>query len=311
MAIANFTENEGEMKTEELFCSAGYNSYVYSRVTGLAVSAVNIFLSVTAFLGNTLILVALHKENSLHPPSKLLLRCLAISDLCVGLVSEPLAVIYWMSTIFERWNFCPHIFVSLVVTSYILCGMSLSIMTAISVDRLLALSLGLKYRQVVTLRRTYSFITTLCVISIVFSTMYVTSNEIAARYTQILTTVCLTTSSASFTKIFLKLRQRQNEVQEFNLPRQSNQLNIARYRKAVSSALWLQLTLVVCYLPNGLVTFLTSKSRISPFLSLVNKIGLTLVFLNSSLNPLLYCWKMRELRQAVKKTIKQLWCSSA
>ena len=63
-------------------------------------------------------------------------------------------------------------------------------MTAISVDRLLALSLGLKYRQVVTLRRTYMFLTTLCVISIVFSTMYGKSNEIAARYIQILTTVC-------------------------------------------------------------------------------------------------------------------------
>ena len=141
--------------------------------------------------------------------------------------------------------------------------------------------------------------------------MYVKSNGIAAKYIQILTTVCLTTSSVSYTKIFLKLRQRQNEVQEFELPSQSSQLNIARYRKAVFSALWLQLTLVVCYLPNGLVTFLATKSRISPFLSLVNKISLTFVFLNSSLNPLLYCWKMREVRQAVKKTIKQLWCSSA
>ena len=311
MAIANFTENEREMKYEELFCLADINSDVHNRLTSLAVSAVNIFLSVTAFLGNTLILVALHKENSLHPPSKLLFRCLAISDLCVGLVSEPLAVIFWMSTIYKRWNFCRHIFVSLVVTGYILCGMSLLIMTAISVDRLLALSLGLKYRQVVTLKRTYMFLTTLCVISIVFSTMYVKSNEIAVKYIQILTTVCLTTSSVSYTKIFLKLRQRQNEVQEFELSSQSSQLNIARYRKAVSSALWLQLTLVVCYLPNGLVTFLATKSRISPFLSLVNKISLTFVFLNSSLNPLLYFWKMREVRQAVKKTIKQLWCSSA
>ena len=299
------------MKYEELFCSADLNSDVHNRLTSLAVSVVNIFLSVAAFLGNTLILVALHKENSLHPPSKLLFRCLAISDLCVGLVSEPLAVIFWMSTIYKRWNFCSHIFVSLVVTGYILCGMSLLIMTALSVDRLLALSLGLKYRQVVTLRRTYMFLTTFCVISIVFSTMYVKSNEIAVKYIQILTTVCLTTSSVSYTKIFLKLRQRQNEVQEFELSSQSSQLNIARYRKAVSSALWLQLTLVACYLPNGLVTFLATKSRISPFLSLVNKISLTFVFLNSSLNPLLYCWKMREVRQAVKKTIKQLWCSSA
>ena len=180
------------------------------------------------------------------------------------------------------------------------------------VDRLLALSLGLKYRQVVTLKRTYMFLTTLCVISIVFSTMYVKSNEITVKYIQILTTVCLTTSSVSYTKIFLKLRQRQNEVQGLELSSQSSQLNIARYRKAISCALWLQLTLVVCYLPKSLITFLATKSgRTSPLLSLVNKISMTFVFLNSSLNPLLYCWKMREVRQAVKKTIKQLWCSSA
>ena len=312
MTIANFTENGGKIKKEELFCSAGYNSFGYSRVTGLAVSAVNIFLSVMAILGNSLILVALHKENSLHPPSKLLLRCLAISDLCVGLVSEPLAVIFWMSTIFERWNFCRHIFVSLIVTGYILCGMSLLIMTAISVDRLLALSLGLKYRQVVTLRRTYMFLTTLCVISVVFSTMYVKSNEIAVKYSQILTTVCLTTSSVSYTKIFLKLRQRQNEVQEFELSSQSSQLNIARFRKAVSCALWLQLTLVFCYLPNGVFLIVSSTSqRPSPSLGIVSKFTFTLVFLNSSLNPLLYCWKTREVRQAVKSIIKQLLCCSA
>ena len=117
MAVANFTENEREMKYEELFCLADLNSDVHNRLTSLAVSAVNIFLSVTAFLGNTLILVALHKENSLQ----LLFHCLAISDLCVGLVSEPLAVIFWMSTIYERWDFCRHIYVSLVVTGYILC----------------------------------------------------------------------------------------------------------------------------------------------------------------------------------------------
>ena len=308
--MANFSGNGRGKRFEELFCSADFNSDAYNSLTGLSVSAVNIFLSVTAILGNTLILVALHKENSLHPSSKLLLRCLAISDLCVGLVSEPLAVIFWMSIIYERWDLCRHIFVSLVVTGYILCGMSLSIMTAISVDRLLALSLGVKYRQVVTLRRTYMFLAAFCVISIVFSTMYVKSNEMDVKYAEILTTVCLTTSTVSYTKIFLKLRQRQTEVQEFQLPSQSSQLNIARYRKVVFFGLWLQLTLVACYLPNG-VSIIFSAASARPYPSLVFKFTFTLVFLNSSLNPLLYCWKMREVRQAVKSIIKQLWCCSA
>lgn len=56
-------------------------------------SAINVFLSITTFLGNALILVALHKEF-LHPSSKALLRSLTTTDLCVGLVSQPLVVVY-------------------------------------------------------------------------------------------------------------------------------------------------------------------------------------------------------------------------
>ena len=60
-------------------------------------------LSLT-FLGNTLILVALHKDTSIHPPSKLLYRNLAKTDLCVGVVGEPLLVAYWISVMNERWD---------------------------------------------------------------------------------------------------------------------------------------------------------------------------------------------------------------
>ena len=67
---------------------------------------VNILLSITTFLGNTLILVALHKESFLHPPSKLLFRCLATTDLCVGIIVQPLVITYWMPMVTQRWNIC-------------------------------------------------------------------------------------------------------------------------------------------------------------------------------------------------------------
>ena len=67
-------------------------SKLQGHLTFLTVSSIS--MSVTAFLGNALILIALHKESSLHPPPKLLLRCLATTDLCVVLISQPLAVIY-------------------------------------------------------------------------------------------------------------------------------------------------------------------------------------------------------------------------
>ena len=110
--------------------------------------------SMTAILGNILILIAFHRESSLHPPSTLLLRSLATTDLFAGLFSEPVAITYWMSVVNEHWNICRCALVVHFMTGYILGGASLFTLTTVSVDRLLALLLGLRYRQFVTLKRT-------------------------------------------------------------------------------------------------------------------------------------------------------------
>ena len=53
----------------------------------------------------------------------------------------------------------------------ILCTISSLTLTAISVDRLLALLLGLRYRQVVTLKRAFLVIVSFWTVSTVFSTV--------------------------------------------------------------------------------------------------------------------------------------------
>ena len=75
-------------------------------------------------------------------------------------------------------------------------------------------------------------------------------------------------------------------------------------------ALWVQVTLVVCYLPAAIVVALTPQRGISTSTYLNKQFTISLVFLNSSLNPLLYCWKIREVRQAVKEILRGLSCSS-
>ena len=165
MALKNFTEDENHKTLRELFCSAEFVRGVESELIFL--SALNIFFFVTAFLGNTLILVALHKETSLHPPSKLLYRNLAITDLCVGIIFEPLAVTYWTSVVKERWDICHYADWAGTFSSFIFCSVSLLTLTAISVDRLFALRLGLRYRQVVTHRRTCITVNGFWILSIV------------------------------------------------------------------------------------------------------------------------------------------------
>lgn len=81
-------------------------------------------------------------------------------------------------------------------------------------------------------------------------------------------------------------------------------INIARYKKTVSSALWVQLTLTLCYLPYTTVVAAISFRGLTLVLDTAWGIAVTLVFVNSSLNPFLYCWKIREVRLAVKDTIR-------
>ena len=266
MASPNFS-GDGQQKTVEDFpCSLYLTSGLHGHLPFLSV--LNSFLSVTAFLGNALILFALHKESSLHPPSKLLLRNLATTDLCVGLISQPFAVIYWMSVANEHWNIRPYAFVAQLITSYILCGVSVSTLTAISVERLFALLLRLRYKQVVTLKRTYVIVIAILVVSTVSTVMWFWNPVITLQCGIVVTCLCLVISSFSYTKIFLILCHHQNEIQDHvQQPNQTNQLNIARYKKAVSTAIWLQLTLVACYLPFGVVTALATSGRRSSAVS--------------------------------------------
>ena len=255
--------------------------------------------SVTAFLGNSLILVSLHKESSLHPPSKLLYRCLATTDLLVGLVAQPLYATLSFSYFYYTNN-------AVIITSHMLCGVSLLTMTAISVDRLLALLLGLRYRQIVTLKRTYIILANFWVLSLVASLSTIFKTNITFSYGRILIPICLVISITSYTKIFSALRHHQAHVQDHSQqqPSQPSALNVARYRKAVYSALWVQLALVGCYTPYGIVEIMLSKTYSWHF----REITIVLVYFNSTLNPFLYCWKISEVRRAVKQTIRQALC---
>ena len=310
MATTNVSDEKQNYseKIQYLYCPLDKATAIHGQLTFIA--GLNVFLSITAFLGNVLVLVALRKDSSLHPPSKLLLRNLAVTDLCAGLFSKPLYVTLLMTIVNEHWSICRYLAVTTFTTSTILRLVSLLTLTAISVDRLLALLLGLRYRQVVTLKRTRLMIIVFWVLCTGFTTArFFWKLRLFLRYRAIVTSLCLVTSTFSHTKIFLTLRRHQNLVQDHvQQPNQTNQLNMARFRKAVSAALWLQFALIVCYLPLVISANLFRKTEPSSSYIVAFSYTLTLVFLNSSLNPILYCWKIDEVRLAMKETIRQILC---
>ena len=88
------------------------------------------------------------------------------------------------------------------------------------------------------------------------------------------------------------------------------QLNIKQYQKTVSSIFWVQLALVACYTPFIIVSILRHTVLSGSAVHALWLFTKTLVYLNSSLNPFLYCWKITEVRKAVKDTARAFCCCS-
>ena len=278
-------------------------------------AALNVFLSISSTLANTLILVALHKVSSIYPPTKLFFRSLAISDLCVGLTSQPLFCVSLTGRITNVRNNLLYYSDRLnTTTSYVLLMVSVLTSTAISVDRLLALLLRLRYRQTVTLKRVRKIVIGIWFICCVLGVWRHNSwAEEVSRVTFIVFLVlCLIISFLSYIKIYLLLRNYQVQVQNhFQQPnRPAIPLDMARYKRTVHGIAWVQLTLLVCYLPFCVVLMLFSYGKIPESASGMAflRFAITIVYLNSSLNPILYCWRIVEVKEAAKDTIRSLNC---
>ena len=293
------------------------NNLNISRIPGIEfsvdiaegiIAAVNILFSITSSLGNILILIALRKVTSLHPPTKLLFQCLAITDLAVGLTSQPL----FAYQLLNGFRTVEVIMVSNAILSIIFCGVSMLISTALSVDRLLALLLGLRYRHVVTLKRVR--IAVACCWLTAFVSALVIFLFIGKTVTKIVMSstilFVITISLFCYTKIVLKLRQHQTSVQENVHQGMANAGGIPKileqYKRTVVSIALVQIALVACYVPFFIIVILVQLNSIPNNVFFL--LSSTFVYLNSSLNPFLYSWRIKEVRQAVLGTIKR-FCS--
>ena len=280
--------------------------------------ALNIFLSIFAILGNTFILVALRNVSCIYPPTKLLFRCLAITDLCVGLLGQPLYVYVWYITIsLDIGNHIVELAYVYVFIIGVLVAVSILTSAAISVDRLLALLLGLRYRHVVTLCRVRVVIACVWFIAVSNASLYSVASILfhTSWWTfRALVIFSIIVSTFSYTKIFFTLRHQQAQVRGHVQPEQFSRvrsvLNIARYKKTVYSVAWIQFAMLACYGPYIVMAFLW-RFRIKGYSTesmIASDVFLCLIFLNSSLNPVLYCWRIKDVRKEVKNTIRKCLC---
>ena len=272
-------------------------------------ATLNILSAMIALIGNSIVILALLKTTSLHPPSKVFLGSLALTDLFVGVVSQP----FYVMILLLRGKICLYIQIIAVISINLFGGASLLTVTAISVDRLLALKMMLRYKQVVTSRRTRFTVAIFWLVSVIISIILVVNFFIILHIICTVLLLCTVTSTFCYARIYNILRHHQNQIQVIHVQAaplsegSSSLIVISRYKKTVSSALWVQGVFLACYSPYlfTIIFILTGRS-ISSF-RFFWELAVSLVLLNSSLNPFIFCWKIDGVRKAAKDVIKS-WC---
>lgn len=284
-------------------------------------SVLNVLLSFTATFGNIVIAISLRKVSSLHAPSKALYFSLALSDLGVGLIGHPLFLAYLlteMSSHGDSRNSYSSVYAFHNVLSVFLCAVSLLTMTAISVDRLLALRLKLRYRETVTLRRVSMTLTFSYILSAVMSSAYIWYYPLylGATYGGIF--ICALVTSVCCILVYSAIRK-QSTRQVFHHSKRNQQsielkrrvddsvLNMVTYRRSFYSTLYVYASLSVCYLPYVCLKIVGRYTSWDDQVTAAFYWCGTLVLLNSSLNPLLYCWRIHGVKQAAKQTVKNMF----
>lgn len=298
----NYTDRE---QNEFLDNSAKIEESRGSIETSVVVICVlNAPLMLTSTAGNILVLTAIKKTPSIRSSSITMLCSLAVSDLLVGFIVQPFFLASLLTRVFliERIS---------KIMAFCLCGVSLCTMTAISIDRFLALQYPMRYQATITAhqRALNTLIVIIWLHNFVFSGFYVWNWPL--YFIMIATGVCLfiLVSTFCYIRIYRIVHRHQIQIQAQQQAAQQNTTegdnsNMVRMKRSALNTFIFYIAMVLCYFP--IIISLCVASIASKDLPEVWHLADTVVFLNSSVNPLLYCWRLGEIRKAVLKIFRQM-----
>ena len=272
----------------------------------------NAFFSFTAITLNIVTIIALRKPLTIPRALKIFLLSLAVSDLGVGLLVQPLYITRLVMMIKEntQTRYFDITLNSFYVTGTFLSYASFFGVVALTADRFLALHLHLRYQELVTHKRVVAVVILIWIISAILMLLSRRIPNVFGIIFIPVASVCYLTTAFFYFKIYLAVRHHSNQIHVLQAQLAQNNegdiANAARERKAAVGTFYVYLVFLICYLPNTCFLIIVRSARPSTMLLQFGRYTVTLLLLNSSLNPLIYSWKMRHVRHAIMEILRNI-----
>ena len=235
--------------------------------------------------------------------------CLAVSDVGVGLLSHP-----FYSSLLVKWlqqnNPGCIIYVVFILIVSVFSWASFLGVVAISVDRLLVIHLHLRYQELVTHKRVVVVVVSIWLLSVFFSCMvFWIPPDIYSRINLISGVIGLFLTTVAYIRIYIAVQCHKNQIQALQIQEEAENGEMANFAsciKSVVSTFYVYVVFFICYLLYFISLVVYNISGPSIEFKRCLLYSWTLMYLNSSLNPVIYCWKMRHIRHAIMDILRSI-----
>ncbi|XP_068756095.1 trace amine-associated receptor 9-like [Montipora capricornis] len=276
-----------------------------------ATTSCSALITAVATVGNILVILAvyLNPNKDLRSPFNYFVANLSFADLVVGVVTAPLGTAFHimegLGMVNDRFKDSMH------TTYFISCTASLLSLTALALDRYVAITYPLIYRTKLNPTRALLVSIVVWIVSILLSLLYFVVGYNRYRFIFASTAVGTTFLVLMFTnaKIFKYLRF---QVKQWDDLRDSSEESLAKKRamvwqKKITTTLVIVLTLFLAgYLPSCVCIYIINLCTDCncEFIHWVRDIQFALVMANSGVNPFVYAWKLQSFRKAFKSILR-------
>ena len=276
------------------------------RSTYIANCIFNNLSTHTAIMLNILTIYAVRKTSSLPKTLRTLLLSLAVSDIGVGFIVQPFYTSFLVNWLQMNDPKCST-YKALVGIGLTFSQASFLSVVAVSVDRFLAVHLHLRYQELVTHKRVVTVVISIWVLNAFVSLMALWASFDTIWFIVAVTGAFgFTVTIVLYIRIYFIARRHKNQIQSLQIQQGEQTSEMARFAKLVHSAVsvfYVYVLLLACYSPLLICIRIESSSVTTKRFWVVSS---TLLLLNSSLNPLIYCWRMRNMRHSVINVLRNM-----
>ena len=297
-----------------MFLDTNQQSFNYISIANVIAGVLNGIFALIATTSNAVVLISFWKTPSLHTPQNSLLCWIAFADLLVGAVVQPLDVVQRIMEELHKFGMYCSVRLAKNALAWIISSVSFCILTTISVERLVALLKPLQHNTLVTHSRILLLVALYWALFIV---VYVARfaglpNQTFFGMASVVAFANLTINVVSYFKIFKVIKRHQRRIHDeaalsSRLHGQMATTEMRRFKTFTLTAVYILTLVILFYVP--FICYLVAYT----FLGFIGPIKLayicleTLSYVNSSVNPFIYSYRLRSIRDAIYKTVPKLF----